>query len=165
MLYFRHLPNRVLARVWPKKAGMNTEKLRAGRAAMMGRKTRGGQRGRGWPWAGRRAGKNPRGGKIGAFRAAEKLGENAMRAIWAAMVAGALAWAQFAGATSGGVDFNGCHESKKQGFHCHPERAKGAAGGGAWNTSTDRDQAARDKRLKRECKGRPNAGACLGYAS
>ena len=22
---------------------------------------------------------------------------------------------------------------------------------------------ARDKRLRRECKGRPNAGACLGY--
>lgn len=26
-------------------------------------------------------------------------------------------------------------------------------------------QAQRDRRLKRECKGRPNAGACLGYAS
>lgn len=25
--------------------------------------------------------------------------------------------------------------------------------------------AERDRRLKRECKGRPNAGACLGYAS
>ena len=25
--------------------------------------------------------------------------------------------------------------------------------------------AARDKRLKRECKGRPNAGMCLGYAN
>lgn len=24
---------------------------------------------------------------------------------------------------------------------------------------------AREKRLRRECKGRPNAGACLGYAS
>ena len=24
---------------------------------------------------------------------------------------------------------------------------------------------AREKRLLRECKGRPNAGACLGYAS
>lgn len=23
----------------------------------------------------------------------------------------------------------------------------------------------RDRRLERECKGRPNAGACLGYAS
>lgn len=67
-------------------------------------------------------------------------------------------------ATSGGVDENGCHDSKKQGFHCHPERAK-TAGGGAFNTSQDRNQTERDKRLKRECKGRPNAGACLGYAS
>ena len=25
--------------------------------------------------------------------------------------------------------------------------------------------AERDRRLKRECKGRPNAGACLGYTS
>lgn len=25
--------------------------------------------------------------------------------------------------------------------------------------------AERDRRLQRECKGRPNAGACLGYAS
>lgn len=25
------------------------------------------------------------------------------------------------------------------------------------------NQAARDRRLKRECRGRPNAGACLGY--
>jgi len=25
--------------------------------------------------------------------------------------------------------------------------------------------AQRDRRLERECKGRPNAGACLGYAS
>ena len=26
-------------------------------------------------------------------------------------------------------------------------------------------QAQRDRRLERECKGRPNAGACLGYAN
>lgn len=25
--------------------------------------------------------------------------------------------------------------------------------------------AERDRRLKRECRGRPNAGACMGYAS
>ncbi len=70
------------------------------------------------------------------------------------------------GATSGGVDENGCHDSKKQGFHCHPERVK-KAGSGSWagTTSSDRSQAERDKRLKRECKGRPNAGACLGYAT
>jgi hypothetical protein len=30
---------------------------------------------------------------------------------------------------------------------------------------SEESAAARDKRLKRECKGRPNAGACLGHAS
>lgn len=88
-----------------------------------------------------------------------------MGKIHTAAAALLLTWAQFAGATGGGVDSAGCHDSKKQGFHCHPERAQGAAGGGALSPSTDRNQAERDKRLKRECKGRPNAGACLGYAS
>lgn len=68
-------------------------------------------------------------------------------------------------ATGGGVDENGCHDSKKQGFHCHPERAKSGAAWVGTSTSGDRTQAERDKRLKRECKGRPNAGACMGYAS
>lgn len=68
-------------------------------------------------------------------------------------------------ATGGGVDENGCHDSAKKGFHCHPERAKKSGGGWAGTTSTDRTQAERDKRLKRECKGRPNAGACLGYST
>jgi len=30
---------------------------------------------------------------------------------------------------------------------------------------SEESAAAREKRLKRECKGRPNAGACLGFAS
>ena len=38
------------------------------------------------------------------------------------------------------------------------KRAKGASGGGETT-------AERDKRLSRECKGLPNAGACLGYAN
>jgi hypothetical protein len=63
----------------------------------------------------------------------------------------------FAAATPGAVDSNGCHKSKKEGIHCHAERARGSGG-------SDGTQAARDKRLTRECKGRPNAGACLGYA-
>ncbi|OYD52178.1 hypothetical protein CBY09_01430 [Acidovorax kalamii] len=29
---------------------------------------------------------------------------------------------------------------------------------------SEESPAARDRRLHRECKGRPNAGACLGYA-
>lgn len=60
-------------------------------------------------------------------------------------------------ATPGAVDANGCHTSKKIGFHCHPERA---TGGGLPGVETAHQ---RDKRLRRECKGMPNAGACLGY--
>ena len=61
-----------------------------------------------------------------------------------------------AAATGGAVDMNGCHKSKKQGIHCHADRAKGSGG-------SDGTQSARDKRLKRECKGMANAGACAGY--
>ncbi len=69
-------------------------------------------------------------------------------------------------ATSGGVDKNGCHNSAKAGFHCHPARTK-QSGDASWAgaASGDRTQSERDKRLKRECKGMPNAGACLGYAN
>lgn len=59
-------------------------------------------------------------------------------------------------ATPGGVDARGCHESKKIGFHCHPSRAGNA---GASGESVKE----RDRRLKRECKGAVNAGACQGY--
>lgn len=78
--------------------------------------------------------------------------------VLAAMVVVVLAFGMApALATPGGVDANGCHTSKKQGHHCHPERARGSGG-------ADGTQSARDKRLRRECKGRPNSGACLGYA-
>jgi hypothetical protein len=30
-------------------------------------------------------------------------------------------------------------------------------------SGSEESAAARDKRLKRECRGRPNAGACAGY--
>lgn len=33
------------------------------------------------------------------------------------------------------------------------------------NSSSQETTAERDRRLYRECKGRPNAGACSGYAS
>lgn len=46
-------------------------------------------------------------------------------------------------ATPGRVDSLGCHYSKKYGMHCHQGEV-------------------REKRLQRECRGRPNAGACLG---
>ena len=32
-------------------------------------------------------------------------------------------------------------------------------------TGSGETRAERDRRLTRECRGRPNAGACLGYAS
>jgi hypothetical protein len=32
-------------------------------------------------------------------------------------------------------------------------------------SSNDETRAERERRLKRECKGRPNAGMCLGFAS
>ena len=33
------------------------------------------------------------------------------------------------------------------------------------STGSGETRAERDRRLTRECRGRPNAGACLGYAS
>lgn len=65
-------------------------------------------------------------------------------------------------ATSGGVDSSGCHDSKKIGFHCHPERAGAGAGASSRHASGEKVKD-RERRMKRECKGRPNAGACAGY--
>lgn len=42
----------------------------------------------------------------------------------------------------------------------HTHRAKRAKGSGSGETTAERD-----RRLSRECKGLPNAGACLGYAN
>ncbi len=70
------------------------------------------------------------------------------------------AFASLAQATPGGVNASGCHHSQKKDFHCHaasdkaPPKTQGSA----------ETPAQRDKRLLRECRGRPNAGACLGYA-
>ena len=63
-------------------------------------------------------------------------------------------------ATPGGLDAAGCHHGKKVGYHCHPERgAKPARAAKAPEART-----AEERRLVRECRGRPNAGACAGYA-
>lgn len=68
--------------------------------------------------------------------------------------------ASLAQATPGGLDANGCHQSKKQDFHCHAPREKAKAKTqGHGESGTQREQ-----RLLRECQGRPNSGACLGYA-
>mgnify|MGYP003612991896 CR=1 FL=1 len=70
------------------------------------------------------------------------------------------AFASLAQATPGGLDANGCHNSKKKDFHCHVARDKSPAKTqGRAETGPQRE-----KRLLRECQGRPNSGACLGYA-
>ncbi|MCT9811876.1 hypothetical protein N0K08_14620 [Acidovorax sp. Be4] len=69
-------------------------------------------------------------------------------------------WASLAQATPGGVNASGCHHSQKKDFHCHAPNEKGKAK----NQGSAETPAQRDKRLLRECRGRPNAGACLGYA-
>jgi hypothetical protein len=65
--------------------------------------------------------------------------------------------ASFSLATGGRVNAAGCHNSQKIGYHCHPDRAA--------STSSAETKKQRSERLLRECKGRPNSGACLGYAS
>lgn len=71
---------------------------------------------------------------------------------------GAMWPVRHAHATPGAVNVEGCHSSRKIGYHCHPERA-----GRSGSLPGDGTHAQRDKRLARECKGMPNAGACLGF--
>ena len=76
-------------------------------------------------------------------------------------LAALLATATAAHATPGGLDAAGCHHSKRAGYHCHPERG---AAKPAKPTRVPQAGTAEERRLVRECKGRPNAGACAGYA-
>ena len=46
------------------------------------------------------------------------------------------------------------------GYHCHTERA-----GKPMRAAPPQARTAEERRLVRECKGRPNAGACAGYAN
>lgn len=64
-------------------------------------------------------------------------------------------------ATPGGLDAAGCHHSKRAGYHCHPERG---AARPAKPARVPQAATAEERRLARECRGRPNAGACAGYA-
>jgi len=50
------------------------------------------------------------------------------RAVWVFSIGW---WAFGVGATSGGLDKNGCHHPKDAAYHCHP--VKGAAKPGARN--------------------------------
>jgi hypothetical protein len=53
---------------------------------------------------------------------------------------------------------NGSNKAKK------PKKSKAKKGGGVtFHDGSAESRAERDRRLKRECKGRPNSGACEGY--
>jgi hypothetical protein len=56
------------------------------------------------------------------------------------------------------------HASSRQAPTKDPARARGSASAKVIPGSEE-SSAERARRLKRECKGRPNAGACLGHAS
>lgn len=49
-----------------------------------------------------------------------------------------------------------------QGARTKPQKGKGRSQPAA-PPSSEESRAERDRRLSRECRGRPNAGACLGY--
>ena len=46
----------------------------------------------------------------------------------------------------------------------HPAKKKGSTKVKHQRSSSEESTAERDRRLYRECRGAPNAGACLGYA-
>lgn len=69
--------------------------------------------------------------------------------------------ASLAQATPGGLDASGCHHPRNKEFHCHVPHAKAQGKTQGRGETT----AQREKRLLRECRGLPNAGACLGYAN
>lgn len=50
----------------------------------------------------------------------------------------------------------GCSYGPRGGLHCNTVK---------FERTTDEQRRLEDRRMRRECKGRPNAGACLGYAS
>lgn len=65
-------------------------------------------------------------------------------------------------APRGDVDQNGCWRGPRGGLHCptfSQRRTERLMPGGA------ETRLERERRLKRECKGQRNAGACLGYGS
>ncbi len=93
-------------------------------------------------------------------------GRCAMWLVWCAT----LAWAGHAGAgtvafvagnAGQGVKVAAAHKAAhKKGKHAVLKQAQPAE-----RTPSGESVKARERRLLRECRGRPNAGACLGYAS
>lgn len=53
----------------------------------------------------------------------------------------------------------------KAGTTAKPTRSPRASTRNARAAPSEESRAERDRRLQRECRGRPNAGACLGHAS
>lgn len=71
----------------------------------------------------------------------------------------ALVASGFALASPGGLDRNGCHTSKSDGFHCHKQKIEKIK-----EHYADENQAQRSKRLKAQCQGLENRGICFGYS-
>lgn len=80
-----------------------------------------------------------------------------IQAFFFLAISAVLLSAGHAYATPGKVNEAGCHNNKKIGYHCHAERLP--------KTSSSESVRDRDHRLKRECRGRTNAGLCLGYGN
>jgi hypothetical protein len=62
-------------------------------------------------------------------------------------------------ASSGGLDRNGCHTSKGDGFHCHKQKIEKIKQHYGAETQSERS-----KRLKAQCQGLENKGICFGYS-
>ena len=77
----------------------------------------------------------------------------------ALLMAGALATPAQA-ATAGSPATTGTISSAEA-----PPKAKKKSSKVKYEKGSGESTAERDRRLYRECKGRPNAGACMGYAS
>lgn len=88
-----------------------------------------------------------------------------VRWLYGVGMASFLAFTTAAWATPGKVDAQGCHQSAKAGHHCHNHKGSSSAGQRASSSGSAESPQVRERRLLRECKGRPNAGACLGYAN
>lgn len=77
-------------------------------------------------------------------------------ALTAGLVATApSAWAMDTFNATTGAEKSAAGKKPRSGKAAKPASDKGSA----------ENKAERDKRLQRECRGRPNAGACEGYAS
>jgi uncharacterized protein (DUF934 family) len=100
------------------------------------------------------------------FSQLKKSGEwqGAIRALAAALVlvlsVQAPAWATTGSDTSGQTVQKASKAAKKK-----VTKKRAVVRPAVEPTPSGESVAARERRLKRECKGRPNAGACLGFAS